>query len=306
MRVFLTSQPQPLPLPLPPPVQERSDDEALAVETSSRLLLAIQDVVDVKDQMLEEMERIEEMMPSQQELTRLTLSDMLDLLGVAVPPDVQRLRRQGRNAEYADSVLAEANRLWRRTASLLHPDKAKAEPFWFQHDRLARLEAAFKLWGNLHASVQARLYSFMTETVSDPYLFYYLDDDLDDDSFVMCASLNWGAPSSDLDTYIRFDDKGCKMELEVPYGTNSVTFAESSQPNMFLESFSGFRLTYVHGHGNPTPLTETNNMFHDFCKESLRKFPNKEYEASTRVSRASRWRSGRRCLPRQGPSSGRR
>jgi len=255
MRVFLTSQPQPQPLPLhPPEVQESGDDEALAVATNSRLVLAIEDVVDLKDQMFKEMERIERRMHSQPDLPRLALGEALRLLGVSVPQHVLLLRAQGRDVEYAETVLAEADRVWRRTAFLLHPDKAKAEPFWQMNDRLARLEAAFKFWGNLHDTVQARLSSFMTSRVNNANMFYYLDDY--DDAFVMCVSLTWDAPSSDdLDVLVRFDDgvdrfdDGVEMELQVPFGTNSVTFAETSQPCMFRETFAGFRLTHANVYG---------------------------------------------------------
>ena len=95
----------------------------------------------------------------------------------------------------------------------------------------------------------------MTSRVTNANMFYYLADD--DDAFVMCVSLTWDAPiSDDLDVIVRFDERiqqfddvVLEMEIQVPYGTNSVTFSETSQPCMFLETFAGFRLTHANVYG---------------------------------------------------------
>ena len=239
-----------------------------AVETARMLatrgpLLALTDKTHAELELTKEIEAVEQWV-SFAPAKELHVEEAMELLGIEVSDDVQRLLDCGDNKAYAEGVIRVIERQWRAIALRMHPDKQCAS--WSSTER-RRLRCVYDYYNEaqemlrrayaqyLHPSspyaiqesphpgpgrpCPALLARYCVSPVENIGMCYSLTE-----SNGLCAELKW-EEGRDM-TIIRWaDEVGDELEIFVEASENSHTFTEEAYPYMFTDEFEGYILTHV-------------------------------------------------------------
>ena len=165
------------------------------------------------------------------------------LMELTVPQETHELLEAGKEADYAQAILAECRRLWRAMAFRLHPDKSTkaAVEFWSVAGRLGRLQEAFKYCANLRDHVQKSFGAYLIERVCAARINYWLTD-----ANALSLQVCFEAKPDLQSVLYFFRDDGVEMEMELAEGVGEASFTDDDEENryMFAPDFEGFTLVH--------------------------------------------------------------
>lgn len=231
-KVFLSTQQKLLAVPV---------KEVQLANKPSDAILALTDGRDAEQDKLEYVRLIERWMDRYPDAASMPEGEALQLMDLAVPPEIHALLELGDEKQYAVFVIAECARLWRSMARRLHPDKSNG--FWEEGDRLERLQRAFAYGNNVQECLKKHIASHLVDCVASVCMDYGLTE-----GNILFLRIHF-EPRPDVATVVSFTTDNEDMEVELQVSMGEISFNDEEYPQMFSDDFQGFWLTHKSVYG---------------------------------------------------------